>query len=185
MPRPCHTTFEEADGMLFRELGRKEAARKLRELTDAERQELTMMSVGRRLKWLLDYLHGTVANEFTPNQVAKRVGVSSSALYHVILEIKGAPSAATGLALARELGVPMEFIYTGEVTRETQDAPPIDHLGEELRDFVADPATATYVRTALLVAKRAWTARLPVESFQVIADSYMQVALHPNRQASS
>jgi hypothetical protein len=159
--------------MLYRELGRRELQRKLCSLTPEEKARLAKLTPGGRLNWALTFLREAIGPNFTASRVGKRMGINVGSLYHLI-RTNARPHDSTALALERELGLPMRFLYTGEVPGADGAVPALDHLGEDLQDFLFDPATRAYTRGALELAKRFWDARIGIQGLQALAELYLQ-----------
>lgn len=152
-----------------RELARQAMTPRLGLLTQEEKAELTSMTLGERIRWVIDYLDSQYSGLFNPNRVAERTGiVSITAIYDIIKGETKKPSAFALRAIAKELGVDTDFLISGEVKTviQGQEAKWYDKLPAEYITFMDEDENLLYVHAALKWAMKASQENLPPEVFE-------------------
>lgn len=166
---PVVRLFEQARGTINDRLLR---------LSELERRRLKALTIGGRIKWVLEYLEKNYPGGYSIHKVALRTGViTPQGLWAIVCNETKNPSARVIAALADELGVPLRFLLIGEVpTQEAVSMAWMASLPPHLREFVSEQKALPYLRAACEVAHAASIQDLPPDALRQFVELWMMVS---------
>lgn len=159
------------------EQARETVYNRLLQLSEAELDRLKALTIGGRIKWVLDFLERNYPGSYTITKVARRSGViTPQGLWAIIRDETKNPSARVVAALADELGVPMRFLLIGDVPARAPGAAWLASLPPHLREFVSAQESVPYLRAACEVAHAARVQDLPPEVLHQLVEIWMTIS---------
>jgi transcriptional regulator with XRE-family HTH domain len=151
---------------------------RLLQLNEDDVRRLRGLTIGGRIKWVLEYLESNYPGGYSIHKVAIRSGViTPQGLWAIVRDETKNPSAKVIAALADELGVPLRFLLIGEVpAQEAANIAWMSSLPAHLREFVSEQKHLPYLRAACEVAHAASIQDLPPEALRQFVELWMAVS---------
>ena len=155
-------------------------------LSEKERSRLAGMNLGERIRWVVDYLDEQYPGVFSPNRVAERTGVVSvTAIYDIIKGETKKPSVFAVKAIAKELGMDIDFLVSGEVRQKPlgNELGWLDRLPAEFITFASREESLPYVNAALKWTTKAIREGLPPDVLEAAMRGAVTALIEAHKKA--